>query len=128
MRSAKPVVAIANKAGQTWRRVSLSVFGIIIIVTVWRWSLGPLYALPQYSIAAFSSITASAFYVIGVITVFLVTGLTFFSWSQSTSLVTAVGQAVSAATNRNGLDDDGDDDNDDRRSVAPKHFDDHDTI
>jgi hypothetical protein len=42
------------------------------------------------ALASFTSITQSSFYVIGGITIFLVTGLTFFSWTNSTSTVTTL--------------------------------------
>ncbi len=72
----------------------LSVFGILIIVVMWRWSINHLYTLPQYAIAAFTSLTTSAFYTISVVVVFLVTGLTFFSWSQSSNIQTTVQSLV----------------------------------
>ncbi len=79
-----------KKIHKTWRRVFISIFGILIILFVWRWSIGHLYTLPQYAIAAFTSLTVSVFYTISVVVVFLVTGLTFFSWSQSTSIQSTV--------------------------------------
>lgn len=91
---------------KTWRRVAISVFGILIIVWIWRWSVAHLYTLPEHSIAAFSSITASAFYTISVVVVFLVTGLTFFSWTQSTSVAASVTDALHNMMKKKEEDDD----------------------
>lgn len=79
---------------RTWRRVIISVFGVLIIVFIWRWSVGHLYTLPQHAISAFASLTTAAYYTISIIVVFLVTGLTFFSWTQSSSITTMIQETV----------------------------------
>lgn len=91
-----PVVVAApvKPIHRTWRRVTLSLFGIMLIALQWRWAVNHIYALSTMhndaALASFTSITQSAFYVIGGITIFLVTGLTFFSWTQSTSTITTL--------------------------------------
>lgn len=86
--------SIHKPVHRTWRRVSLSLFGIVLIALQWRWAVNHIYALGSMhndaALASFTSITQSAFYVIGGITIFLVTGLTFFSWTNSTSTVTTL--------------------------------------
>jgi len=90
-----------KRAHQTWRRISISFFGITLIALHWRWAVNHIYGLSALhydpAIVAFTSITQSAFYVIGVITIFLVTGLTFFSWTQSTSIATSLAQQITQA-------------------------------
>ena len=83
---------------RTWRRVTLSIFGILIIALQWRWSVNHIYSIAglhsDVAMTAFVAITQSAFYVIGAIVVFLVTGLTFFSWTQSTSLASSLAAQI----------------------------------
>ncbi len=98
-----------KKVHKTWRRVFISIFGILIILFVWRWSIGHLYTLPQYAIAAFTSLTVSVFYTISVVVVFLVTGLTFFSWSQSTSIQSTVQSLVEHLKHKDKPDEDDED-------------------
>lgn len=84
-----------NAPRQTQRRVVISVFGLVILIFIWRWSIGHLYSLPSpEAIAAFTSITQSTLYTVSVIVVFLVTGLTFFSWTQSSNIQTTVQSLV----------------------------------
>ena len=69
---------------RTWQRLTLSLFGIVIVAAMWRWATFHLYALPQYSIAAFTSITNNASYVIGAIVIFMVTGRLVYDWKNQT--------------------------------------------
>ncbi len=77
-----------------WRRVFVSVLGIILLLVSWRWAVNHLYTLPEHSISSFTSITTSLFYTISVVVVFLVTGLTFFSWTQSSSVVANIAEQI----------------------------------
>ena len=77
-----------------WRRVLISIFGVIILLISWRWAVNHLYTLPEHSISSFTSITTSLFYTISVVVVFLVTGLTFFSWTQSSSVAANIAEQI----------------------------------
>lgn len=99
-KATEPVVKAPVKVHRTWRRVSISVFGLIILVIDWRWAVAHLYTLPEHSIAAFSSLTQALFYTVSVIVVFLVTGLTFFSWTASSSIATTIAQQLTGTTTK----------------------------
>ncbi len=64
--------------------MALSLIGIGIIIAEWRWAVFHLYALPAQSIAAFTSITVNANYVIGAIVIFMVTGKLIYDWKNTT--------------------------------------------
>lgn len=68
---------------RTWQRLALSLFGIVIVAANWRWAVNHLYTLPEHSIAAFTSITNNAAYVIGAIVVFMITGRLITDWKTS---------------------------------------------
>lgn len=97
-KATEPVLKVPVKVHRTWRRVSISVLGLIILVIDWRWAVAHLYTLPEHSIAAFASLTQALFYTVSVITVFLVTGLTFFSWTASSSIATTIAQQLRGTT------------------------------
>lgn len=61
---------------------------------VWRWAVNHLYVLPEHSISAFASLTTALFYTISVIVIFIVTGLTFFSWTASSTIASNVIQQL----------------------------------
>jgi hypothetical protein len=99
-----PVVTpVVKPVHRTWRRVILSLFGISLISLHWRWAVNHIYSLTALhddaAIVAFTSITQSAMYAISAMVVFLVTGLTFFSWSQSTSLTANLAQEITKVIN-----------------------------
>lgn len=95
-----PIVKVPVKVHRTWRRVAISVFGLVILVINWRWAVAHLYTLPERSIAAFASLTQALFYTVSVIVVFLVTGLTFFSWTASSSIATTIAQQLTGTTTK----------------------------
>ena len=76
-----------NKRGKErtpWQRIALSLIGIVIILAQWRWATYHLYALPEHSITAFTSISNNAAYVIGALVVFFVTGRLVYEWKNQT--------------------------------------------
>jgi 5-methylcytosine-specific restriction endonuclease McrA len=85
---------------RTWRHLTLSLLGIIIILIMWRWSVGHLYMLPAHSIAAFTSITTNAFYTISAILIFLITGHLLYNWSNATTAATTVASEVKESCER----------------------------
>lgn len=68
----------------------LSIAGIIVIQLSWRWAVSHLYSLPSPALAGFVSITTSAFYVIGAIVIFMVTGKLIYEWKMGTSQIQEV--------------------------------------
>ena len=76
------------KSRTPWQRLALSLLGIIIIVLCWRWAVCHLYTLPEAALAGFVSLTTNAFYVIGSIVVFMVTGRLIYEWANRTEQVT----------------------------------------
>lgn len=73
------------KSRTPWQRLALSLLGIIIIVLCWRWAVCHLYTLPESSLSVFGSLTTNAFYVIGSIVIFMVTGRLVYEWANRTS-------------------------------------------
>jgi hypothetical protein len=66
-----------------WRRLGISLMGIVIIIFIWRWSINHLYTLPVTSIAVFGSITNNTIYVIAFLVAYFVTGQAYFTnWSN----------------------------------------------
>jgi len=78
------------KPPKSWHRMTLSLLGIIIIVLCWRWATAHLYTLPEVALAPFQSITNNAFYVVGAIVIFMVTGRLVYDWSNKTQAVSEV--------------------------------------
>lgn len=70
---------------QSWQRLALSLTGVAVISGSWRWAVAHLYTLPTPALAGFVSITTNAFYVIGAIIVFMVTGKLVYEWKMGTS-------------------------------------------
>ena len=81
-----------------WQRLTLSLLGIIIVVLCWRWAVCHLYTLPESSLPVFGSLTTNAFYVIGSIVIFMVTGRLVYEWANRTSSQ-FVGEAQSLTEN-----------------------------
>lgn len=77
-----------------WQRISLSIFGIVVIMFQWRWAVNHLYTLPVTSITAFTSITNNTLYTVAVLVVFFTTGKLFFDWKNAT-----VSQVIQQAQN-----------------------------
>jgi len=75
---------------KSWHRLTLSLFGIIVIVLCWRWAVAHLYTIPEYSVAAFTSVTTNAFYVVGAIVIFMVTGRLVYDWSNKTQAASEI--------------------------------------
>lgn len=69
----------------TWQRLVLSITGVLVIELSWRWAVCHLYTLPTPALAGFVSITTNAFYVIGAIIIFMVTGKLIYEWKMGTS-------------------------------------------
>lgn len=72
------------KKTPSWQRFSLSLIGIIILVTKWQWSVWHLYSLPEHATSAFTTITTNNDYVIGAIVIFMVTGKLIYDWKNNT--------------------------------------------
>jgi len=79
-----------NKLPPTWQRLVLSIIGVLVIELSWRWAVCHLYTLPTPALAGFVSITTNAFYVIGAIIIFMVTGKLVYEWKMGTSQVQSV--------------------------------------
>ena len=76
-----------NKLPATWQRLVLSIIGVLVIEGSWRWAVCHLYTLPTPALAGFVSITTNAFYVIGAIIIFMVTGKLVYEWKMGTSQI-----------------------------------------
>lgn len=83
----KKVVAKDPPPGFPWQRLLLSILGIMILMTEWRWAVNHIYALQQTpaALTAFTSITNNNMYAIVVLVVFFVTGQVFFNWTNATT-------------------------------------------
>jgi len=68
----------------------LSLAGILLIMGSWRWAVCHLYTLPTPALAGFVSLTANAFYVVGSIVIFMVTGRLVYEWRVGTEQVQQV--------------------------------------
>ena len=98
-----------NKLPPTWQRLVLSVLGVLVIEGSWRWAVCHLYTLPTPALAGFVSITTNAFYVIGAIIIFMVTGKLVYEWKMGTSQTQQVISETKDIV---------------ERAVKPKYFDD----
>lgn len=78
---------------KSWHRVTLSLVGIVIIASMWRWSVDHLYSLPPETFSAFTSLTTHSQYVIGAIVIFMVTGRLIYEWKLG-STTEAISEAV----------------------------------
>lgn len=78
----------------SWQRLILSLTGVLIISGSWRWAVAHLYTLPVPALPGFVSITTNAFYVIGAIIIFMVTGKLVYEWKMGTSQVQNVAGMV----------------------------------
>lgn len=67
------------------QRLVLSLAGVAIIAGMWEWAVQHLYTMPEPAIAAFTSITTNAFYVIGAVVIFMVTGRLIYEWKNQTA-------------------------------------------
>ena len=68
----------------------LSLAGIILIEGSWRWAVCHLYTLPTAALAGFVSLTTNAFYVVGSIVIFMVTGRLVYEWRVGTEQIQQV--------------------------------------
>lgn len=73
------------KKTPSWQRFTLSLLGVIILVTKWQWSVWHLYSIPEHAMTAFTTITTNNDYVIGAIVIFMVTGKLIYDWKNSTA-------------------------------------------
>jgi len=98
----KQVVRQRGKERLPWQRMALSCLGITIVLLMWRWAVWHLYSLPEHSMTSFTSFTNNAFYVIGAIVVFMVTGRLVYEWkNQTASTVVETAQHLSERINEN---------------------------
>lgn len=67
-----------------WQRMALSLLGIAVVVGNWRWAVYHMYVLPPHAMSGFVSITNNAFYVVGALVVFFVTGRLIYEWKNQT--------------------------------------------
>lgn len=67
-----------------WQRLTLSLLGIGVIFGMWKLATLHFYSLPEYAITGYVSVTNNAFYVLGAVVVFFVTGKIFVDWKNST--------------------------------------------
>jgi hypothetical protein len=79
-----------NKLPPTWQRLVLSVLGVLVIEGSWRWAVAHLYTLPPASLSGFVSLTTNAFYVIGAIIIFMVTGKLVYEWKMGSQQIQSV--------------------------------------
>lgn len=70
---------------KSWQRMILSLAGIIIIGIAWRIAIDHLYSLKPEALASFTTITTNAFYVVGAIVIFMVTGRLVYEWKLNTA-------------------------------------------
>ena len=96
-----------------WQRLLLSLSGIILIEASWRWAIAHLYTLPIPALAGFVSLTTNAFYVIGAIVIFMVTGRLVYEWRMGTQQAQNV-ESVAENIREEIIE----------KTVKPKHFDD----
>lgn len=68
-----------------WQRFVLSITGVGMIAGMWRWATFHLYTLPPAALAAFTSFTNNAMYVIAAIVIFMVTGKLVYDWKNTTA-------------------------------------------
>jgi hypothetical protein len=104
---------LTDKLPPTWQRLVLSVTGVLVIEGSWRWAVAHLYTLPTSALAGFVSITTNAFYVIGAIIIFMVTGKLVYEWKMGTQQVQGV-QSLAEDVKEEFTE----------RVAKPKHFDD----
>lgn len=92
----EPQIVQTTKRGGTerfpWQRLTLSLLGIAFVFLMWRWATLHLYVLPPHAIVAFNSITNNAFYVLGALVIFFVTGRLVYEWKNQT-VSTVIDQA-----------------------------------
>ena len=81
-----------------WQRTVLSVFGILILLSVWRWHVAHLYTIPECALVSFTSVTVNTDYTIAAIVIFMVTGRLIYEWKNQTS--SAVSNISETVTNR----------------------------
>ena len=98
-----------NLPKTTWQRLLLSIFGVMMIEASWRWAVCHLYTLPTPALAGFVSLTTNAFYVIGAIVIFMVTGRLVYEWKMGTEQIQSVVSETQDIV---------------ERGVKPKYFDD----
>lgn len=93
-----------------WQRLLLSLIGLALIGGCWFAAVQHLYTLKPEALAAFTTITVNAFYVVAAIIIFMVTGRLVYEWKNN-----SVSQIIEAGEQRLA---------DIKRTPAPKHFDD----
>lgn len=94
---------------RSWQRLLLSLLGVAVIGLCWFVAVQHLYTLKPEALASFTTITTNAFYVIGAIIIFMVSGRLIYEWKNQT-----VSQIIESGEQRY---------EEAKRSYAPKHFD-----
>ncbi len=79
---------------RSWKRLSLSIFSICVMIFVWLIATRYLYTLPEHSIAAFATITTSVFYTITLVVASLIGALSFFGWKINSNLESEVKSTI----------------------------------
>lgn len=95
---------------KSWHRLTLSLFGILLVWLIWYHAIGQLRDFPAQAIAAFTTLTVNTQYVIGAIVIFMVTGRLVYEWRMNTiSQISEIGEQIAEKI---------------ERVPAPKNFDD----
>lgn len=93
---------------RSWQRLLLSLIGIVLIGLCWFAAVQHLYTLKPEALSAFTAITTNAFYVIGAIIIFMVSGRLIYEWKNSTSsIVQTVSETLAERTPKSSHYDDG---------------------
>ena len=72
-----------------WQRLVLSLVGIAVIGLAWHIAIQHLYTLTnEHALAAFTTITTNAFYVVAAIVIFMVTGRLVYEWKMQSVVQT----------------------------------------
>lgn len=69
---------------RSWQRLLLSLLGVAVIGVCWYVAIQHLYSLKPEALASFTTITTNAFYVIGAIIIFMVSGRLIYEWKNQT--------------------------------------------
>ena len=96
---------------KSWQRLTLSLFGILCNMLIWKISIGGLASVRADCVSAYTTLTVNTQYVNAAIIVFMVTGKIFMDWKNATAseVVTSTERVIDEII---------------EHTPAPKHFDD----